>query len=162
MHDGPIAPVPDVANDQHYELPAQFFELVLGPHCKYSSGFWPKGVASLADSEQAALAETCAHAQLKNGQDILELGCGWGSVTLFMARSFPESRITAVSNSHSQRAFIEQRAKAMGLTNITVITADMNEFAIGQQFDRIVSVEMFEHMRNYRALLDRTRSWLRP
>lgn len=161
MRSAPVALVPELANAQHYEVPASFFSQVLGPRCKYSSCLWHPGVDDLATAERAALAETCAHADLQDGQDILELGCGWGSLTLWMAEHYPRSRITAVSNSHSQREFILHRARLAGLTNIEVVTADMNDFVPGQRFDRIVSVEMFEHMRNWAALFGRVHDWLR-
>lgn len=162
MDASPIALVPEKANEQHYELPPAFFELCLGAHRKYSCCFWPQGVSTLDAAEAAALAETCQHAGLADGMDILELGCGWGSLTLHMASAYPGSRITAVSNSASQRVYIEAQAAARGLTNLTVITRDMNEFATQHQFDRVVSVEMFEHMRNYRELFRRISSWLKP
>ena len=141
-------------------LPAAFFELILGPRRKYSSCLY-EGFASLADAEERALAETCEHAGLADGQDILELGCGWGSLSLWMAEQYPASRITAVSNSASQRAHIEAEAQRRGLGHLRVITADMNDFATDRRFDRIVSVEMFEHMSNWRALLTRTHGWLK-
>jgi len=162
MDTAQIAPVPHLANAQHYEVPAEFFGLALGPHRKYSSCWWPEGVVTLVEAEQAALAETCLRAGLADGQDILELGCGWGSLTLWMAAAYPGSRITAVSNSASQRAYIEGEARARGLANVTVRTADMNAFDTPQRFDRAVSVEMFEHMRNWRALFRRVHGWLRP
>lgn len=158
----PVAEHTDEANRQHYELPARFFELCLGPHRKYSSGFYEVANASLAEAEAAALRLTCDHADLISGQSILELGCGWGSLSLWMAERYPESQITAVSNSRSQKAFIDQEAARRGLRNLTVITADMNVFSTDQTYDRIVSVEMFEHMANWRALLSRVRDWLKP
>ncbi len=157
----PIALAPDVANRQHYELPAAFFELILGPRRKYSSCLYEPG-STLAEAEDAALAATCAHAAIADGQDILELGCGWGSLSLWLAERHPASRIVAVSNSARQRAFIEAEAERRGLANLRVTTADMNDFAIETKFDRIVSVEMFEHMSNWRALLTRVRGWLKP
>ncbi len=158
----PIAEHVKAANDQHYELPAAFFQRVLGPHLKYSCCLYPTGAETLAEAEALALHETCAHAELRDGLDILELGCGWGSFSLWMAEVFPNARITSVSNSASQRAFIEARAKTRGLDNLTVVTADMNDFDTASRFDRVVSVEMFEHMANWRALLTRVRRWLRP
>ncbi len=152
----------DAANEQHYELPAEFFSLALGPRRKYSSCLYTDGVETLADAEVKALEETVAHADLAGGQDILELGCGWGSLTLFMAERFPSSRITAVSNSHSQREYITAEAQRRGLTNVRVITADMNVFTAEGSYDRIVSVEMFEHMSNWRGLLTRVRGWIKP
>ncbi|MCA9254470.1 MAG: class I SAM-dependent methyltransferase, partial [Phycisphaerales bacterium] len=142
-----IALTPEVANEQHYELPAAFFEQALGRHLKYSGCYWPDGVASLDDAEAAALALTCERAEIADGMHILELGCGWGSLSLWMAEHYPAARITAVSNSHSQRAFIERRCRERGLDNVRVITCDMNEFTSSGGFDRVVSVEMFEHMR---------------
>ena len=161
LRNHPIAEHTVDANKQHYEIPAEFFALCLGPKFKYSSCLYEPG-ETLAQAEIRALTQTCEHAQLADGQDILELGCGWGSMTLFMAARYPGARITAVSNSASQRAFIEGRAREQGLTNVRIITADMNVFDSDQRFDRIVSVEMFEHMSNWRALLERCRTWLRP
>jgi len=158
----PVALVPEKANEQHYEVPAAFFGGVLGPHRKYSGCWWPAGVETLAAAEAAALAETCARAQLADGQQILELGCGWGSLSLWMATHYPSSRITAVSNSHSQRAYIENEAARRGLANLRVLTCDMNAFDTADRHDRIVSVEMFEHMRNWPELFRRVRGWLRP
>lgn len=158
----PIAQHTDTANAQHYELPPAFFEAFLGPNRKYSCCLYPTGRESLAEAEAAALAETVSHAGLSNGQDILELGCGWGSLTLWMAKVLPAARITAVSNSTPQRLYIEAQARARGLSNVTVLTADMNDFSIDRQFDRVVSVEMFEHMANWRALLGRVRGWIAP
>jgi cyclopropane-fatty-acyl-phospholipid synthase len=157
----PMALVPEKANEQHYEVPAAFFGQVLGRHRKYSSCWWPAGVNTLDAAESAALAATCDHAGIANGQDILELGCGWGSLTLWMAQHYPASRITAVSNSQSQRAYIEAEALQRGLANVRVITCDMNQFETGGRYDRIVSVEMFEHMRNWPALFRRVRGWLK-
>jgi len=157
-----IAPSPHLANEQHYEVPAEFFALVLGPHRKYSSAWWPEGTNSLAEAEAAALAATCERAELADEQSILELGCGWGSLTLWMARHYPRSRIVSVSNSHSQRDWILSEAARRGLANVEVITCDMNRFATERRFDRVVSVEMFEHMRNWRALFARVHDWLEP
>ncbi|MEE4184269.1 MAG: class I SAM-dependent methyltransferase [Gammaproteobacteria bacterium] len=156
------------ANEQHYELPAAFFQHALGTNLKYSCCWFPDDVAdsALADALDAAearmLALTCERAELADGQRVLELGCGWGSLTLWMARQYPASHITAVSNSASQREFILGRCAAEGLTNVNVITADANEFATADRFDRVVSVEMFEHMRNYGLLMQRIAEWLRP
>jgi cyclopropane-fatty-acyl-phospholipid synthase len=158
----PIAIATDAANAQHYEVPASFFEIVLGPHLKYSSGYWPDGVTTLEASEEAMLAITCERAALADGQRILELGCGWGSLSLYMAARYPHARITAVSNSATQKAFIDARAAERGLTNLDVVTADMNAFAFAEAADRVVSVEMFEHMRNYARLLQRVAGWLAP
>ena len=162
MNAGPVALVPEKANEQHYEVPAAFFTEVLGSHRKYSSCYWPEGIRSLDEAEAISLAQTCVHAELIDGQKILELGCGWGSLTLWMASHYPASTITGVSNSQSQRRFIEAEAARRGLDNIRIITADMNQFKILNQFDRVVSVEMFEHMRNYRELMRRIHGWLVP
>jgi cyclopropane-fatty-acyl-phospholipid synthase len=158
----PVARHTDAANAQHYEHPAAFFTQCLGPALKYSSAYYPSPDTTLADAETAALTRTAETADLRDGQHILELGCGWGSLTLFMAATYPNARITAVSNSASQREFIEAQAARRGLANLRVITADMNDFAAAEQADRIVSVEMFEHMANWRALLTRARTWLKP
>ncbi len=157
-----VAPLPDKANEQHYEVPAPFFAQVLGRHRKYSSCWWPDGVDNLDDAEAAALEATCQRAGIGNGARVLELGCGWGSLTLWMARHFPDAYITAVSNSSSQRAFVTAEAARRGFTNVEVITADMNDFSMDREYDRVVSVEMFEHMRNYRELFRRVNSWLVP
>lgn len=157
-----VAPMPEKANEQHYELPTAFFQQILGPYLKYSCCYWGTDEQTLAQAEQAALRITCKHAELGDEMDILELGCGWGSLTLWIAEQYPNSHITAVSNSHSQRDFIMAQAKARGLGHVEVITADMNDFTIDRQFDRVVSVEMFEHMRNYRQLYERIHGWLRP
>jgi cyclopropane-fatty-acyl-phospholipid synthase len=162
MAEHPIAVHTGEANAQHYEVPAAFFALVLGPRKKYSCCLYGEGAETLAQAEERALAETMAHADLADGQRILELGCGWGSLSLTMAERFPNARITAVSNSLSQRAFIEGEASRRGLRNLTVVTADMNAYRPQQKFDRVVSVEMFEHMANWRALLGRIRTWLAP
>ena len=157
-----LAPVPHLANEQHYEVPAGFFRLALGPNLKYSSAWWPEGTRTLEDAETRALAATCERAGLADGQQVLELGCGWGSLTLWMASHYRRSRITAVSNSASQRQWIDSQARLRGLDNVDVITADMNRFEAPGHYDRVVSVEMFEHMRNWRALFGRVHGWLVP
>lgn len=162
MRGAPLALLPEKANEQHYEVPPDFFMHVLGPHRKYSCCWWPEGTQTLETAEAAALDETCRRAGLANGQSILELGCGWGSLTLWMAQRFPEARITAVSNSHSQRMHIEAEAARRGLSNIVVLTCDMNDFDIDARFERIVSVEMCEHLRNWPRLFARIREWLAP
>lgn len=158
----PIALYTAEANTQHYEIPARFFELVLGPQRKYSCCFYGDERDTLARAEGRALDMTAEHAKLENGQDILELGCGWGSLSLWMARRYPDARVTSMSNSASQREFILRQADAADLRNLSVITTDMNEFVPHGEFDRIVSVEMFEHMVNWRPLLKRVRAALRP
>ena len=162
MRRAPIALVPEKANEQHYEVPAAFFAQVLGEHRKYSSCCWRDGVRDLAQAEAAALEITCQRAGLADGQDVLELGCGWGSLSLWMAAHYPNSRITALSNSHSQRAYIEAQAVARGLTNLRVVTCDINAFETGAtSVDRVVSVEMFEHLRNWPNIFSRVAGWLR-
>ena len=160
MKESPIALVPEKANEQHYEVPPAFFENVLGKHLKYSSGYWPDGVNSLDESEESMLELSFERAQLVDGDSILELGCGWGSLTCYMASKLPNSKITAVSNSKDQKEHILNRCKNQGLDNIEVITADMNDFGTENKYDRVVSIEMFEHMRNYKKLLSKISSWL--
>jgi len=159
---GPLAVATRDANAQHYEVPTAFFQRVLGRHLKYSSGYWDSGVTELDVAEARMLALTTARARLANGQRILELGCGWGSLSLWMARQFPDSEIVAVSNSRSQKRWIDEVARRDGLTNLRIITADMNTFEAPGTFDRVVSVEMFEHMRNWQELFARIARWLRP
>ncbi|MGB5812902.1 MAG: cyclopropane-fatty-acyl-phospholipid synthase family protein [Polyangiales bacterium] len=156
----PVAAHPESANAQHYEVPSAFFEAVLGPRLKYSCCAWSDRVGSLQEAETEALRQVAARAQLADGQRILELGCGWGSLSLFMANNFPSAQITAVSNSNGQRDFIEARARAKNISNLTVITADVNTLSLDRTFDRVVSVEMFEHMRNWDALLARIGGWM--
>lgn len=152
----------DAANRQHYELPPEFFQQCLGPRLKYSSCYYATGDETLAEAEDAMLALYGERAGLADGQDILELGCGWGSLTLWMAARYPAARITAVSNSRSQRKFIEARCREQGLGNVRVLTCDVNRLVLpAAQFDRCISIEMFEHMRNYRTLLERIGQWLR-
>lgn len=158
----PIALATDEANEQHYEIPARFFELFLGRHRKYSSAFYDHATTTLDDAEARALTLTTAHADIQPGHKVLELGCGWGSLTLWLAAQFPTAQITAVSNSASQRLHIQKTAAERGLTNIDVITADMNSFMAPETYDRIVSVEMFEHMSNWRPLLEKVSGWLKP
>ena len=160
MSSGPLALVPAKANEQHYEVPPEFFELVLGRHRKYSSAFYTSPSLSLDQAEQQMLDLTIERAELGSASSILELGCGWGSLTLEMARRFPACQITAVTNSHDQAAYVRAQAQQRGMTQVTVVKTDMNEFAPSQQFSRIVSVEMFEHMRNYQELLRRVAGWL--
>jgi cyclopropane-fatty-acyl-phospholipid synthase len=162
MERGPIAPLSHKANQQHYELPTEFFQGVLGRYLKYSCGYWHEETSNLDRAEWAALLRTAEHAGIEDGQDILELGSGWGSLSLWLANHYRNARITAVSNSRSQRDFVVDQARRRGLGNLSVVVADMNEFDPGARFDRIVSVEMFEHMRNYRALYARIHDWLRP
>lgn len=194
----PIAIETAAANEQHYEVPTRFYQLCLGPRLKYSGALWPAGVTTLAEAEERMLALYAERAQLADGQDILELGCGWGSLSLWMAEKFPKSRVTGVSNSRTQKEFIDAEAARRGLKNLRIITCDMNRFepppsdsrrrreesltspsASGLQppteseqrlltssptgeFDRVVSIEMFEHMKNYQRLMANVARWLRP
>jgi cyclopropane-fatty-acyl-phospholipid synthase len=158
----PIAINTADANEQHYEVPTAFYQYCLGPHLKYSSGYWKPGVADIETSERDMLGLTCQRADLQSGQNVLELGCGWGSLSLFMAARYPESRFTVVSNSRTQKVYIDETAQQRGITNLTVITMDMNVFDIDDTFDRVVSVEMFEHMRNYELLMKKIASKLKP
>ena len=157
-----IAIETDAANEQHYEVPAAFYQRVLGRHLKYSSALWNGDVSNLDDAEARMLQVSCERARLADGQRILELGCGWGSLTLWMAEHYPASTITAVSNSASQREYIMEAAVRRGLDNVEILTCDVNRLEVEPGFDRVVSVEMFEHVRNYRRLLGNISSWLKP
>ena len=158
---GPIAVHTDAANKQHYEVPAAVFELVLGPRLKYSSALFETGSEDLGAAEEAMLELTCRRAGVEDGMEILELGCGWGSLTLWMAEKFPNARVTAISNSNSQREFIEERAAERGL-KVDIRTMDVQKLSLDRRFDRVVSVEMFEHVRNHVALLERVAEHLEP
>jgi cyclopropane-fatty-acyl-phospholipid synthase len=162
IRSAPVALVPHKANEQHYEVPSKFFAAVLGHRRKYSSAWWPQGIGDLNAAEDAALATTAERAQLADGQRILELGCGWGSLTLWMAERYPHAQITAVSNSRSQRVHIESEVQRRGLSNVQVITADVTALNLGVRFDRVVSVEMFEHLRNWPEMFRRVAGWLAP
>jgi cyclopropane-fatty-acyl-phospholipid synthase len=158
-----VAIATDAANAQHYEVPAALFQRVLGPHLKYSSCYWPPGVTELGAAEAAMLELYATRAALADGQHVLDLGCGWGSFSLWAAARYPASRITAISNSRTQRAFIAARAVERGITNLDVRTADVRTLELAAaSFDRVVSIEMFEHMRNYTRLFRSIASWLRP
>ena len=161
LRDSAIAYDTDKANEQHYELPPAFFQTVLGPHRKYSGCYWAPGITHLGDAEAAALALIAERAGIADGMDLLDLGCGWGSFTLWAAAAFPNARFLSVSNSGPQREFILAQAAERGLKNVEVVTADANQFDTERRFDRIVSVEMFEHMRNYQSLMARIASWLK-
>lgn len=158
----PIAVQMQAANEQHYEVPTRFYQLALGNRLKYSSGYWDEGVHSLDQAEERMLGLTCQRAELADGQRILELGCGWGSLSLWMAEHYPNAQITGVSNSRTQKEHIDAEAKRRGFTNLRILTADMNVFEIACGFDRVVSVEMFEHMKNYQVLMKKVSSWLVP
>ena len=162
MNASGIAPVPELANTQHYEVSEEFFFHCLGAQRKYSSCFWMPDTEDLDEAEILALKQTCEHADIQDGQQILELGCGWGSLSLWLATHYPNAQITGVSNSNSQREHITQTAKSLGISNLTIITADMNVFNAPSTYDRVVSVEMFEHMRNWQVLYGKISTWLKP
>ena len=160
MNGSPIALVPDLANEQHYEVPAAFFQEVMGEHLKYSCCHWPSDTGCLTEAEEAALQLTVERAGIADGMHVLDLGCGWGSLSLWIAEHFPSSSVTSVSNSRSQRDFILERARERSIDNIEVIACDMNDFVAERRYDRVVSVEMFEHMRNYGELFRRIDEWV--
>ncbi len=162
MRQSPVALVPELANEQHYEVPAAFFDTVLGARRKYSCSTWKEGVTNLDQAEIDALETTVARAAVEDGMSVLDLGCGWGSLSLYIAEHFPNCSVVSVSNSTSQGDYIRERAAAQGFGNIDVLTADMNDFDIDRRFDRIVSVEMFEHLRNYEEMFRRIHGWLEP
>ena len=162
MHDAPIALLPQQANEQHYEVPSDFFKKILGEKLKYSSCYWDNSTKNINDAEIKSLQLSCQHAQIHDGMNILELGCGWGSLSLWMAEQYPTATITAVSNSHSQRSYIEQQAANRDLNNLNVVTADMNNFTThNNHYDRVVSIEMFEHMRNWHVIFNKVSQWLK-
>ena len=161
LRTSPIAVHTSEANEQHYELPPEFFDSALGKYKKYSSCYWGNGEIGLDDAEKSSLATTCERAELSDGMDILELGCGWGSLSLWMAKNYPNSKIIAISNSNPQRAAITAQAKARNFKNLMVLTVDINQFSPETKFDRVVSIEMFEHMRNYQLLMENISSWLK-
>ncbi len=158
----PIAVHTEDANIQHYEVPTEFFQLVLGPRMKYSCCIWPKNVGTLAESEEAMLRLTCDRARLEDGMRVLDLGCGWGSLTMWIAEHYPNCEVLAVSNSRTQGDFILSQAQLKGFRNVRVMTANVAELDLAETFDRVISIEMFEHMKNYEGLLDKIASWLKP
>jgi cyclopropane-fatty-acyl-phospholipid synthase len=162
MNESPIALVPELANEQHYEVPAEFFRQVMGDNLKYSCCYWPQDVSNLSEAEAAALEITVRRAGIEDGMNVLDLGCGWGSLSLWIAEHFPNASVTSVSNSTPQHDFILQQAADRSISNINVIVCDMNDFDIDERFDRVVSIEMFEHMRNYGELFRRISGWLVP
>ena len=161
LRESPIALEVEKPKEQHYEIPPAFFQKVLGKRMKYSACYWPSTVKSLDEAEEAMLALTCERAQMEDGMEVLDLGCGWGSLSFWMAEKYPRSRVLAVSNSVPQGEFIRARARALSLTNVEVMTTDMNRFDTDRRFDRIISLEMFEHMRNWERLLERISGWLK-
>ncbi len=162
LRQSPIAIHTDDPNRQHYEVPSDFFRVVLGKRLKYSCCYWPDGKTSLDEAEEAMLRLTCERARLEDGMEVLDLGCGWGSLSLWIAEQYPHCRVLAVSNSHTQREYIEGQCRARGYGNVEVMTADVVEFDAERHFDRVLSIEMFEHMKNYDLLMARIASWLKP
>ena len=162
LSDSPLAILTESANQQHYQVPAPFFQRVLGPRLKYSCCWFSQPTIDLAAAEVEMLKITCQRADIRDGMRVLDLGCGWGSLALWVAEQYPATRVTALSNSATQREYIESRCKRQGLTNLDVITADICDFSTDQRFDRVVSLEMFEHLRNYRQLLQLISNWLQP
>jgi cyclopropane-fatty-acyl-phospholipid synthase len=162
LRQSPIAVHVDDPNRQHYEVPAEFFQRILGPRLKYSCCLWSEGVDSLEEAEARMLDLTCARARLVDGMDVLDLGCGWGSLSLWIAEHYPRCRVVALSNSRTQRAYIEAQCRARGFEHVQVLTGDVAQFETQARFDRVLSVEMFEHMKNYEQLLAKIASWLRP
>ncbi|KAG0625134.1 hypothetical protein M758_2G030300 [Ceratodon purpureus] len=158
----PIAVNTEDANAQHYEVPTEFYQLVLGKRLKYSSAYFPQKNSSLDEAEEAMFALYAERAQLKDGQSVLDVGCGWGSLSMYIAEKYPNSKVTGVSNSETQKAFITEECSKRGLSNVTIVTCDINVFNIENTFDRILSIEMFEHMKNYEKLLKKISSWLKP
>lgn len=158
----PIAVNTEDANAQHYEVPTEFYQLVLGKRLKYSSAYFPEKNSTLDEAEEAMFAMYAKRAQLKDGQSVLDVGCGWGSLSMYIAEKFPNSTVTGVSNSETQKAFITEECRKRGLSNVTIITCDMNVFNADNTYDRILSIEMFEHMKNYEKLLKKISSWLKP
>ena len=158
----PIAIATDAANEQHYEVPSEFFQRVLGPRLKYSCCYWPRADTTLSQAEDAMIDLFCQRAGIADGMEILELGCGWGSLCLWIAQHYPRCRIQAISNSLTQRQFIQSRCRDLELNNVEVLTANVADFGTERRFDRVLSVEMFEHVRNYEELLRRISVWLKP
>jgi cyclopropane-fatty-acyl-phospholipid synthase len=162
LRHSPIAIHTDDPNRQHYEVPTGFFQLVLGPWLKYSCGYWPEGVRTLHGSEEAMLRLTCQRARLQDGMEVLDLGCGWGSLSLWIAEHYPACRVLAVSHSRTQTAYIQAQCQERGIHSVETLTADVSHLDLERRFDRVLSVEMFEHMKNYEALLAQIAAWLRP
>jgi cyclopropane-fatty-acyl-phospholipid synthase len=162
LRQSPIAIRTDDPNRQHYEVPTKFFQLVLGKWLKYSCCYWGDGVSTLDEAEEAMLALTCERARLEDGMEVLDLGCGWGSLSLWIGERYPNCRVLAVSNSHTQRDYIQAQCRARGLGNVAALTADVAQFDTDLRFDRVLSIEMFEHMKNYEQLMAKVASWLQP
>jgi cyclopropane-fatty-acyl-phospholipid synthase len=162
LRKSPVAIATDSANVQHYEVPSEFFQRVLGPRLKYSCCYWPRADMTLPEAEDAMLELFCRRAGVEDGMEVLELGCGWGSLCLWIAEHYPRCRVLAISNSRTQREFIQSRCQELGLKSVEVVTANVDDFETDRRFDRVLSVEMFEHVRNYEQLLRRIAFWLKP
>ena len=160
LRQSPIAIHTDDANRQHYQVPPTFFQLVLGSRLKYSCCHWPAGIHTIDEAEEAMLRLTCTRAQIRDGLEVLDLGCGWGSLSFWIAEHYPTCRVTAVSNSSAQIAYINRRCRERGLDNVEALVADVNHLDIDRRFDRVVSIEMFEHMKNYERLMAKIASLL--
>lgn len=162
LKESPIALNTVDANQQHYEVPAEFFQLVLGKRLKYSACYWPEGVSLLDEAEEAMLQLICDRDQIADGQEILDLGCGWGSLSLYLAEKYPNSKITGLSNSRTQKKFIDSQKHLHGLENLNILTEDISDFDTAAIFDRLILIEMFEHIRNYEKLLAKLSAWMKP
>jgi cyclopropane-fatty-acyl-phospholipid synthase len=162
LRQSPIAISTDDPNRQHYEVPTEFFQLVLGRWLKYSCCYWGDGVSTLDEAEEAMLTLTCERARLEDGMELLDLGCGWGSLSLWIGEHFPNCRVLAVSNSRTQQEYVQTQSRVRGLDNVAAITADVAQFDTDLRFDRVLSIEMFEHMKNYERLMAHIASWLKP
>ncbi len=159
--ESPVAVNTNEANEQHYALPPEFMETVLGGRLKYSSGYWSETASTLDDAEIKSLELVEKRAKLEDNMSILELGCGWGSFSLWAAERYPNAKVVSVSNSALQREYIEKKAQKLGFNNLRVITADINTFSIDETFDRIVTIEMLEHVRNHASVFERISNWLK-
>jgi cyclopropane-fatty-acyl-phospholipid synthase len=162
MRNSAVTVLTDKANEQHYEVPPEFFENILGPRLKYSACYWDDETKDLEQAERNALRISCERARLRDGQRILALGCGWGSLTVWMAEHYPNATITAVTNSADQHAYLENRLSERGITNVSILRRDVAKIDLETRFDRVVSIEMFEHVRNFEALFARISRWLEP
>lgn len=159
----PMAIETDLANSQHYEVSTSVLQASLGPRMKYSCCLYPKGSETLGQAEVEMLKTYIDKAGLKDGMKILDLGCGWGSGAIFFAEMLPKSQIVAFSNSRTQKTYIDNLCKEKGLTNVQVITGNVVDYEFEPaSFDRVVSIELFEHMKNYELLMAKVSRALKP
>ncbi|KAJ3691988.1 hypothetical protein LUZ60_012338 [Juncus effusus] len=158
----PIAVETDTAKTQHYELPTSFFELVLGKNLKYSCCYFKEKSSDLEESEIEMLDLYCERCQIKDGNRVLDLGCGWGSLSLYVAKKYKNCNVTGICNSVTQKTHIDQQCRQNNLTNVEIIVADISKFQMERTFDRILSIEMFEHMKNYKELMKKISGWMEP